>query len=303
MTRDNSFDWERKKVTELDLTGRKIAVIGGSGGLGREFARTLAQRGAQVLVVGRTSRDNDVQGIKFEQADLALMSNALKVGKSLPAEDLNQIIFSTGIFASPERQETSEGIEKDFAVSFLNRLVILNEIIPRLGKNSNQNFGVEPKPRVFVMGYPGAGQTGNINDLNSEKSYGAVAAHMNNVAGNESIVLDFKNRYPNINFYGLNPGLVKTNIRNNYLGQGSWKSKVAECIIGLTNQTPQQYANKLVPLLVSPDIENKSGSMFDKNGNPIRSTPALTDSYVREFIATSEALLKKHVQNNSTNTK
>ena len=44
---------------------------------------------------------------------------------------------------------------------------------------------------------------------------------MNTVAGNEAMVLDGASRYPAINFYGLNPGMVKTDIRSHFLGKGS----------------------------------------------------------------------------------
>jgi hypothetical protein len=84
--------------------------------------------------------------------------------------------------AAPKRQETAEGIERDMAVSYLSRLVILREIAPRLGKNRP---AAKMKPRVFIMGFPGAGQAGTLDDLNAEKSYGAMRVHMNTVADNE----------------------------------------------------------------------------------------------------------------------
>jgi hypothetical protein len=55
-----------------------------------------------------------------------------------PAETLDLVIFTTGIFAAPRRQETAEGIERDMAVSYLSRLVLVREIAPRLGKNRSE---------------------------------------------------------------------------------------------------------------------------------------------------------------------
>jgi hypothetical protein len=82
---------------------------------------------------------------------------------------------------------TADGIERDLAVSYLNRLVILREIVPRLGKARN---AARRKPRVLLVGYPGTGQAGNVNDLNAEKSYSAFPVHMNTVAGSEVLMLD-----------------------------------------------------------------------------------------------------------------
>lgn len=158
------------------------------------------------MVVGQTFRDADLPGIEFIKADLSLMREAERVAALLPAETLDLVIFTTGIFAAPKREETSEGIERDMAVSFLNRLVILRQIAPRLRKERSRS---PMKPRVFIMGYPGAGQVGNIDDLNAEKSYSAMPAHLNTVAGNEMLVLDAAKRYSHATFFGLNPGLIK----------------------------------------------------------------------------------------------
>src|SRR3954471_22440396 len=101
------------------------------------------------------------------------------------------------------------------------------------------------KPRVFIMGYPGTGQAGTPDDLNAEKSYSAFGVHMNTVAGNEMLVLDAAKRYPNTTCIGLNPGLIKTNIRDNFLGKDTLRSRVAEWLIGLLNPSAETYAEGL----------------------------------------------------------
>ena len=148
------------------------------------------------------------------------------------------------------------------------------------------------KPRVFVMGYPGTGQAGMLDNLNGETSYSAMPVHMNTVAGNEMLVLDTAKRCPNVNVFGLNPGLLETEIRNNFLGEGTLRSRFVEWMIGLVNPSVETYAERLTPLLVSPDLEAHSGAMFDQKGNAILPSPKLRDAaYVTAFIAASEALV------------
>jgi len=291
MTRDKSIAWHRVDPSSLDLERWKVAMVGGTGGLGRTIGRLLASRGAKVTVVGQTFRDSGVPRIEFIQADLSLMREAQRVANALPAEKLDLVVFTTGIFAAPQRQETAEGIERDIAISYLSRLVVVREIGPRLGKDRP---AARIKPRVFIMGYPGTGQAGTPDDLNAEKSYRAMPVHMNTVAGNEMLVLDAANRYPNATFFGLNPGLIKTNIRDNFLGKGTLKSRVTEWMIGLLNPSPETYAERVAPLLVSPDLEGHSGAMFDQKGNAILPSPQLTDaSYRNAYIAASEALVSR----------
>jgi NAD(P)-dependent dehydrogenase (short-subunit alcohol dehydrogenase family) len=290
MKRDKNFTWRRVNPASLDLKRMRVAVVGGTGGIGRALSRFMASRGASILVVGQTFRDSDVPDIEFIRADLSLMREAQRVGASLPAETFDVVIFTTGIFAAPKRQVTAEGIERDMAVSYLSRLVIVREIGPRLGKHRP---AVQMKPRVFIMGYPGTGQGGSLDDLNAERSYGAMASHMNTVAGNEMLVLDAAKRYPDASFFGMNPGLIRTNIRSNLLGANTLKYHLLEWLIGLTTPSAGAYAERLTPLLVSPDLVGHSGAMFDRKGRLILPSPKLSESYVRQFIAASEALMSR----------
>ena len=108
MHRDKTFTWRRVDPSTLDLKGLKVAIVGGTGGIGRALSRFMASRGATVIVVGRTFRDADAPGITFVHGDLSLMREAERVGAALPAEVLDTVIFTTGIIAAPTRQETAE---------------------------------------------------------------------------------------------------------------------------------------------------------------------------------------------------
>ncbi len=289
MAKDERITWSRVEASRLELAGKKIAVVGGTGGLGRAIAQRLAKQGAHVTVVGQTFRDAGTPNLEFVQADLSLLREAERVAKALPAESLDVVLFTTGIFAAPERQVTSEGVERDMAVSYLSRLVMLRELGTRLGKERTVG---SLAPRVFVMGYPGAGQEGTLGDLNAEKTYGAMWVHMNTVVGNECLVHDATRRYPKVNTYGLNPGLIKTNIRDNFLGQGSLRSRIAESMISWFTPTPETYADRIAPLLVSPDLEPHRGAMFDQKASAILPTPKLTDrAHVDRFLRESEEIV------------
>ena len=116
---------------------------------------------------------------------------------------------------------------------------------------------------------------------------------MNTVAGNEMLVLDAAKRYPNASFFGLNPGIIKTNIRSNLSGD-TLLYRFIEWMTGLLAPSAETYAERLTPLLVSPDIEGHSGAMFDRKGLAILPTPKLTNgAYVNAFIAASEALVSR----------
>jgi NAD(P)-dependent dehydrogenase (short-subunit alcohol dehydrogenase family) len=141
---NKNLTWKPVSPKSLDLSGKRVVVVGGTGGIGRAFSRFMAARGAQVIIVGRTFREADTPRISFTKADLELMSEAQRIGQNLPAEELDLVVFTTGIMPGPNRAETAEGIERDLAVSYLSRLAMLREIGPRLGKKRTDPIS---KPR------------------------------------------------------------------------------------------------------------------------------------------------------------
>ena len=76
--RDKNFG-PRVDARSLDLKGLKVAIVGGTCGIGRALSRFLGSRGAAVVVIGQTFRDSDVPGIEFIKADLSLMREALRI--------------------------------------------------------------------------------------------------------------------------------------------------------------------------------------------------------------------------------
>lgn len=266
----------------VDLSGKRVAVVGGTDGLGRAIARLAAEAGAEVTVVGRTFRDDGVPRLRFVKADLSSMREATRVGAELDSSQ-DAVVLTAGIMTAPTREVTAEGIERDMAISALSRHAILRELAPRL----------RPRARVFVMGFPGAGNLGDPSDLNAEKRYVAMSQHMNTVAANEAIVLHAKQRYPHLEVFGLNPGLVKTSIRSNFMGAGSFKHRLVEGLIGLLTPTPERYAARVVPLLFAPELEGRSGAMFGKKGTAILPTDGFDAAHVERFVEAMDALLER----------
>lgn len=287
---DKSMDIRPVAVEQLDLSSKKLVVIGGTNGLGRAIAQQALARGADVTVVGRTLRDAPAPRLTFLPADLSSMSEAARVGRELPAESVDVVLFTTGIIAAKTREETHERVERDVAISYLSRLAVLQGLSPRLG--SARQDGA-PRARVFVMGSPGVGTIGDPDDLNSEKNYKAMAAHANTVAGNEILVLGAKDRFPGPAFFGLGPYLIKTGIRSNVLGEGSITHKLVEAAVGLFMQSPETYAKRMIPLLFATELEGKTGLMFGHKAEPILPTQGLDDAYVDRFLSASEALLRR----------
>ncbi len=262
------------------LKNKNIVIIGGTSGIGKALATSLLALGASVVIVGRRTPDESLAKAKFIAKDLSLMKNARSLGQELSNTKIDILVFTNGIMASKTRQETPEGIELDLAVSYLSRVEIVNSLT------------IASNARVFVMGFPGQKMEANFEDFNSEKNYAAWPAHMQTVIGNEALV-EYCSKRHSVNVYGLNPGLIRTEIRQNFLGKGLF-SKIVESLIGVFNQSAQAYSdNVLVHLLASPELESKSGCNFDNAGVEIASNPFLTNENRAKILVESQKLIDK----------
>lgn len=270
----------------MDITGKKLLVVGGTSGLGQAISKEALARGADVTVVGRSFKDGDTE-IQFRQADLSKMTEAKRIGEEIaPVPDA--VVFTTGIVPAAKRETSSEGIEMDMAVSYLSRLVILKYLVPRLAEGS----------RVFIMGFPGSDVKFNMDDLNAEKSYagGFGFVHFNTVVGNEALVIEYSSNVKTVSFFGLNPGLIKTGIRSNmYTGIMRVFAPIMEGMIGMFGTSPQGYAKKMVSLMFAKDLEKHSGSNFNPKAQPTLRAKHFEDDdgLAARFIEESEKLVKE----------
>jgi NAD(P)-dependent dehydrogenase (short-subunit alcohol dehydrogenase family) len=266
------------------VRGKKALIVGGTKGLGLAIARKLAQEGADVTVAGR-SRPAD-KSLKFIPADLQTVKQQKAFAEFIDdVKSLDLLLFTQGILAPPTRQDNGEGIELDLAVSYISRRVILDEL---------REKGL--RARVFVMGFPGEDQ--GIDDFNGLNNYKVWPQHMNTVTANEALTVAYRKKFPDIEIYGLNPGLVKTDIRGNiYSGFLKYLEPVLEGLIGLLFPDPDEYAASVWPVISAAKLP-RDVINYNARSEPLRVNPQLTDALVAKIWSDSDELiakaLKKH---------
>ena len=92
--------------------------------------------------------------------------------------------------------------------------------------------------------------------------------------------------------YGMNPGLIKTDIRNSMHG-GGFIGKMMESVVDLFNPSAQDYANLMLPLMMAPELPKFKGAMFGQKGGAILPSPELTPVEVAKWMAAAEKLAAK----------
>ena len=271
------------------LAKKNVFILGGTSGIGRALAHICAKNGASVIVAGRSFKDIGVSNIAFQKLDVSSLKDVAAYAKTMtPIPDI--VFLTCGIVPNTTREVTNEGIEKDMAISTLSRLVLLRELLPRLTSGA----------RVCVWGMPGNGHgaagASHLDDLNAEKGYvgGFGWVHMNTVAVNEAIVYHFASLFKEkgISIYGMNPGLIVTDIRNPLHGGGCVGS-IIEGLVGLFTPTVNQYAEKIIPVILGA---KETGLSFGQSGCVIeRESIFKQEDKVEEVYAAAEKLVKDKV--------
>ena len=277
--------------TARQLEGKQFLIVGGTKGIGAALARSLIKRGAEVTVTGRSKSEETPDKAEFIKSDVSLIKNAQDLVRTqLKGRVFDTVVFTVGIFSRSKLTRTPEGIEEDLAVSYLSRFVVANELI--------QANAIDGRKKVFIMGFPGQDiQPTNVEDINFETTpYKQFPAHMNTVLFNEALVYELAKRHPNLHVFGLNPGLIRTGIRDNvHGGESTFFGKILETIIGWTNIDVDSYAEKtLIPLMVTPKLDGKTALSFSQKGVEVRPGPWVSaEGNTQKVWEASEALVKK----------
>lgn len=154
-------------LAQFDLSDTIAVVTGGYSGIGLETTRSLAAKGARVIVPVRSpqkaaealeSVDGRVETVPMDLADLATVRAFASQTASLPKLDL--LINNAGIMASPERR-VGPGWESQFGVNHMGHFALTRALMPLLTQ--------APKPRVVSLTSTGHKQSDILwDDVNFE---------------------------------------------------------------------------------------------------------------------------------------
>ncbi len=273
-------------VTEgIDLTGSTALVTGVNSGIGTETMRVLALRGARVLGTARTLEkasaacdavNGDTVPLACELTDLDSVRACAQAVREFGLETLDIVVANAGIMALPELEQIN-GIEKQFATNHLGHFLLVNELLPLIGKTR--------PARVVVVSSAAHAQApkGGIefDNLSGEAGYSGWRAYGQSKLANVLFANELNRHLPDgSTANALHPGVIATNLGRHM--EGGFTRLLGLVMYPFMITVPQGAATSCY-LAAHPDAEGMAGQYF-ANCKPARVSKAGQDAALGERL-------------------
>lgn len=256
------------KFNRREAVSKKTYVItGANNGIGLETARSLAGKGAKVLLVTRTEekghaaredilRTYPEADLENFTADLSLLEEIRDAGGVISDRHhrIDGLINNVGTWMS-DHVLTREGIETVFATNHLSYFLMTHMLYPSLRRSDHARV-------VNVASNAHSYGKINIEDPGYSRKYHGLKSNGQSKLANLYFTFELNRQKPDphISIYAVSPGLVKTDIG---LKHTSWLHTLAWKFRRRNGQLPADGAKTSVFCATEPDIHSFSGNYWE----------------------------------------
>lgn len=247
------------------LIGKTAIVTGANSGMGMATARALLDEGATVVMLCRSEKrgkeayeeltkdgNSRTYLILCDLGDYGSIRNFVKqVKESFTRID---ILVNNAGFISLDRQETKEGLERQFGINHVGHFLLTTELLDLMGEGSR-----------IVNVASGAHKTGKIHfdDINLHKGFNVFKAYsqskLANVLFTRELARRVKDRGITVNC--CHPGAVATNIG---IDRDTGFGRTVTRLLKPFFQTPAQGASTAIFLATDESVKDITGEYFYK---------------------------------------
>jgi NAD(P)-dependent dehydrogenase (short-subunit alcohol dehydrogenase family) len=240
-----------------ELGGKTALITGSTDGVGRLVAKTLAERGAHVLVHGRDHERGAALVAEIEKAggrvtfiaaDLASLAGVRKLADDVRQETdrLDILINNAGIGTATggkSRQLSADGYELRFAVNYLVGFLLTHLLLPTLKDSA---------PSRIVCVASAGQQAIDFSNVMLSHGYSGSRAYCQSKLAQIMFTID------------LAGDLEGTGVTINSLHPASYMATTMVRDAGITpRSTVEEGAEAILNLAVSPELETRSGLYFN----------------------------------------
>jgi len=264
------------KWTERDIpdqTGRVAVVTGANTGLGFETARALAEHGATVVLAvrdvekGKQAAARMTGDVSVQELDLTSLESVRAAAADLHGTHtgIDLLINNAGVMYTP-KQTTHDGFELQLGTNHLGHFaftgLVLDLLLPVQGSRVVTVSSLAHNMRAAIR----------FDDLQSEESYGRVAAYGQSKLANLMFTYELQRRLGSLNTtiaVAAHPGMAATDLMRNLPAA----IRVIAPVIGpLVSQKPEMGALPTLRAATDPAVRGSQyygpDGMGQSRGNP-----------------------------------
>jgi NAD(P)-dependent dehydrogenase (short-subunit alcohol dehydrogenase family) len=274
------------------LSRRTVLVTGGTGGIGYQTARALAQHGARMLITGREARPGEEAAatirresghdqVKFLQADHATVGGNQRLADQVRAEvsGLDVLVNNVGgLYQS--RWETADGYEATLAMNFIGPFSLTGELLPLLQANAPARC-VNVVSAGFKMWKPDPFQ-----DLQSTQRYvsGDVYAHTKLLNILASLALARRLPAEQVAVNLIHPGMAWTSMTQSMTSETMPAFRLVWPLLRAVQRrrSPEQAGQHVAVVASAPELTGHTGQYFEAKPTPKRLSARELDPELQE---------------------
>ena len=247
------------------LEGKVAIVTGANSGMGMATTAALSDLGAKVIMLCRDKERGEKalselmkkEGRSPELiiCDLGDYDSIRQFAKRVKSEyERIDILVNNAGFISLDRQETKEGLERQFGINHIGHFLLTELLLSKMGKGS----------RIVIVA-SGAHKTGRIHfeDINLIHGFNVVKAYSQSKLANVLYTRELARRTTKrgITVNCCHPGAVATNIG---IDRDTGFGKTITGMLKPFFQTPEEGARTAIFLATDDSVKNITGEYFYK---------------------------------------
>ncbi len=250
---------------EVSLAGKVCMVTGATSGIGKVAARELAQRGAEVVVVGRSEARCEATvsqirqqtanpSVDFLLADLSSQQEIRRLAGEFESRypRLDVLVNNAGAIML-SRRESVDGIEMTLALNHLAYFLLTNLLLDTLKSSA-------PARIVNVSSNSHERAKLDFDDLQNRRRYWGFRAYawskLENILFSYELARRLEGTGVTVN--ALHPGLVGTN----FLANNGALGRLLKMLVVIKGISPERGARTSIYLASSPELETVTGRYF-----------------------------------------
>jgi NAD(P)-dependent dehydrogenase (short-subunit alcohol dehydrogenase family) len=262
------------------MSGKVCLVTGATAGIGAVAARAIAERGANVVIVGRNPskceatadeirRSTGNSAVEFIVGDISSQAGVRDVaGQFLARHARLDVLLNNAGAVFAHRRESVDGIEMTLALNHLGYFLLTHLLLDALKASApSRVVNVASDAHTMVRGI-------DLDDLQGVKRYRGFRAYSQSKLANILFTYELAHRLEGtgVTANALHPGFVATSFfnGNGFLG---WLMRRGASLFAIR---PENGARTSIYLATSPEVERTSGRYFVKE-RPAESSRASRD--------------------------